>query len=109
MSRIIRLIDNETIDICDYRNSGYLFDHNAPTIEDIRKQISNIDVWCVFKETINPFVLYGEKEELQHRIDKAIEYIKSDDGIKLFNSISSRQQWYNYLLSILEGKEVKDE
>ena len=77
MSRIIRLIDNETIEISDYRNSGYLFDHNAPTIEDIRKQISNIDDWCCFKETINPFVLYGEKEELQQRIDKAIEYIES--------------------------------
>ena len=82
MSRIIRVIDNETIEISDYRNSGYLFDHNAPTIEDIRKQISNIDDWCVFKETINPFVLYGEKEELQQRIDKAIEYIyKFEDRI----------------------------
>lgn len=77
MSRIIRVINNETIEISDYRNSGCLFNHNAPTIEDIRKQISNIDDWCVFKETINPFVLYGEKEELQERIDKAIEYINS--------------------------------
>ena len=77
MSRIIRLIDNETIEISDYRNSGYLFDHNAPTIEDIRKQISNIDDWCYFKETINPFVLYGEKEELQHRIDKGLKLLDS--------------------------------
>ena len=53
---------------------------------------------------------YSERYwELKKQVDKAIEYIKSDDGIKLFNSISSRQQWYNYLLSILEGKEVKDE
>lgn len=48
-------------------------------------------------------------DELENKIYKAIEYIKSDGGIKLFNSISSRQQWYNYLLSILEGKEVEDE
>lgn len=77
MSRIIRVINNETIEISDYRNSGWLFDHNAPTIEDIRKQISNIDDWCVFKETINPFVLYGEKEELQQRIDKVLDFINT--------------------------------
>ena len=100
MSRIIRLIDNETIEISEYRNSGYLFDHNAPTIEDIRKQISNIDDWCCFKETINPFVLYGKKEELQHRIDKAIEYIKSNE--KEYGSLEENEK---IILNILRGKD----
>lgn len=110
MSRIIRLIDNETIEISDYRNSGYLFDHNAPTIEDIRKQISNIDDWCAFKETINPFVLYGEKEKLQHKIDKAIKYIKEwciDD--EFYVNLTKKEKCIFDVLSILEGKEVEDE
>ena len=98
MSRIIRLIDNETIEISDYRNSGYLFDHNAPTIEDIRKQISNIDDWCCFKETINPFVLYGEKEELQQRIDKAIKEL--EQGLK---ELDKRARWNVYSEEYLEN------
>ena len=113
MSRIIRLIDNETIEISDYRNSGYLFDNNAPTIEDIRKQISNIDDWCCFKETINPFVLYGEKEELQHRISKAIEYIenayeeeyhKPKEVIKTFNLKNCTYEPSLVVLGILKGE-----
>lgn len=106
MSRIIRVIDNETIEISDYRNSGYLFDHNAPTIEDVRKQLSNIDDWCCFKETINPFLLYGEKEELQQRIDKAIDYIERN--CLEFNVKYACQGLNNdkvdVLLNILRGK-----
>lgn len=103
MSRIIRVINNETIEISDYRNSGYLFDHNTPTIKDIRKQISNIDDWCVFKETINPFVLYGEKEELQHRINEAIEYINKVKTFAMVDKVNILS--INTLEDILRGED----
>ena len=45
-------------------------------------------------------------KKIQDRIDKAIEYITSEESINMFTSIDAREEWLkiNYkLLNILKG------
>jgi hypothetical protein len=46
--------------------------------------------------------------ELQERIDKAIEYITSEETINMFSSINAREKWLKInhkLLKILKGED----
>lgn len=84
MSRLIKVINNETIEISDYRCGAVLYPENPPTLQNIKDQIENCKDWCVFKKTINPFVLYSEKQQLQSNWNSLREWL--EDYIKLFDN-----------------------
>ena len=63
--KAIRVINNELIEIMEYKNPRICF--NDYELEDVEN-------YCVFKETINPFQLY---KELQRK-DKIINEIKKE-------------------------------
>lgn len=102
MSRRIKVINNELIEISDYRCSASLYPEVPPTLQNIKDQIVHSEDWCVFKETINPFVLYSNYYELQHRIDTSIKTLKN-----LKKSARWERHLYevDYLIAILKGDE----
>ena len=93
MSKIIKVLDNNLIEIADYRCPEVIFKNSKlpPTLQDVKNETENFEWYCVFKETINPFELYAQVVELEtenkklwerhneehEQICKAIEYIKS--------------------------------
>ncbi len=79
MSRLIKVIDNETIEIADYRNPEVIFksSQNPPTLQDTKNEIEHLEWYCTFKDTINPFQMYAENERLHSIIKEVREYIES--------------------------------
>lgn len=58
------------------------------------------------KSTSDCIELAKQLKEAQKRIDKAIEYITSEESIDIFTTIESREQWLKVnkkLLNILRG------
>ena len=82
MSKIIKVVDKEhnLIEIADYRCPEVIFKskQNPPTLQDTRNEIENLEWYCVFKRTINPFELYGENEQLHSIIKEVREYIEKN-------------------------------
>ena len=74
MSRIIKVIDNETIEIADYRNPEVIFksSQNPPTLQDTKNEIEHLEWYCTFKDTINPFQVYEENKRLNNIINEAL-------------------------------------
>lgn len=85
MSRIIKVIDNETIEIADYRNPEAIFksSQNPPTLQDTKNEIEHLEWYCTFKDTINPFQMYEENIKLHHIIKEVREYINKNGIIDL--------------------------
>lgn len=128
MSRLIKVIDNENIEISDYRCSAILYHENPPTLQNIKDQIEHCEDWCVFKETINPFVLYSEKQQLQSNWNSLKELISGnkriyedsnkslEDTFKILNSDLPPRYYMNngclemtdYLLDKINELEGKD-
>lgn len=67
MSKFLRVIDNETIEIARYRNPRIAF--NDPNYEDISS-------YCDLKAIINPFTLYEENEQLKYQLQQKENIIK---------------------------------
>lgn len=82
MSRLIKIIDENTIELADYRCPEVIFKNsqNPPTLQNIKDEIEHLEWYCTFKTTINPFQMYAENEILHYRINKAIDYI-NENGI----------------------------
>ena len=78
MSRLIKVIDNEIIEIADYRNPEVIFksSQNPPTLQDTKNEIEHLEWYCTFKDTINPFQMYAENERLHSIIKEVREYIE---------------------------------
>ena len=89
----MKVIDNETIEIASYRNPRIVF--NDYRYDDIER-------YCDFKATINPFVLYGENERLHNIIKEVREYINSNEFIGRIRLSSENKQAINKLLEILD-------
>ena len=102
MSRIIKVIDNETIEIADYRNPEAIFksSQNPPTLQNTRDEIEHIEWYCTFKDTINPFKMCEENKRLNNIINKAIEYIEHKASIRECYMINGKE--YKELLEILD-------
>lgn len=79
MSKIIKVVDKEhnLIEIADYRCPEVIFKskQNPPTLQDTRNEIENLEWYCVFKRTINPFQMYEENHRLHSIIKEVREYI----------------------------------
>lgn len=65
MSKFIRVIDNETIEIREHRTPDVVFQTN--------EYYSN-DVYCI-KDVVKPFELYANNKINQQKIDKVNSYI----------------------------------
>jgi hypothetical protein len=66
MNKIIKVIDNETIILEEYKTPDAVFETN--------EYYSN-DLYCITKEVIKPFELYVKNEINQQKIDKVTSYI----------------------------------
>lgn len=52
-----------------------------------------------------------KKYNLQNKIDKAIEYITSEETINMFSSINAREKWLKInhkILNILQGSDKSE-
>ena len=78
MSRLIKVIDNEIIEIAEYRCPEVIFKNsqNPPTLQDTKNEIEHLEWYCTFKDTINPFQMYAENERLHSIIKEVREYIQ---------------------------------
>ena len=92
---IIKVIDDETIEIRKYAKPNLVFNTNEYT---------NDYDYCTFKETINPFVLYGEKVELENKVNKAIKILHSMKHCELLLG-GYKKSNIDKLLEILGDKE----
>ncbi len=81
MSRLIKIIDENTIEIAEYRNPEVIFksSENPPTLQNIKDEIEHLEWYCTFKDTINPFQMYAENEILHSIIKEVREYIKENE------------------------------
>ena len=72
MSRLIKVIDNETIEIADYRCPEVIFKNSQtpPTLQNIKDEIEHLEWYCTFKDTINPFQMYEENKRLNNIINE---------------------------------------
>lgn len=76
MARLVKIIDNKYVQIEEYRNPNICFNTN---------EYSDFEDYCTLRETIDPFEMFYENQELQQenqelkdRIGKTIEYIEKD-------------------------------
>ena len=67
MSRLIRLLNNETIEILEYSKANACFQTN---------EYPNDELFCVIRETFNPFDLFQEKLVLEQEIERLHSIIK---------------------------------
>ena len=61
MSRIIKLLNNETIEIVEYSKANACFQTN---------KYPNDELFCVIREQINPFDMFQEKLSLEQEIER---------------------------------------
>ena len=77
MSRLIKIIDENTIELADYRCPEVIFKNSQipPTLQNIKDEIEHLEWYCTFKATINPFQMYAENERLHSIIKEVRKYI----------------------------------
>lgn len=61
MSRIIKLLNNETIEIVEYSKANACFQTN---------KYPNDEIFCVIREQINPFDMFLKKLSLEKKIER---------------------------------------
>jgi len=76
MSKTIKIINDELIEIASYRNPEIVF-HDSNNPRHLKPEYDNFESYCDFKEVINPFELYAENQQLKkQKDDVVIKYIK---------------------------------
>lgn len=108
MSKIIKVINNELIEIASYRNPEVVF-HNSNNPRHLEPEYDNFESYCDYKKVINPFQLIEENIKYKEILDKIKEYITtrtpSDIGIsgnkpKKYYTLSEDE--VDYILELLE-------
>lgn len=66
MIRLVKIIDNKYVQIEEYRNPNICFNTN---------EYSNFEDYCTLRETFDPFEMFYENQELEIRINKALNKI----------------------------------
>ncbi len=113
MSRLIKIIDENTIELAEYRCPEVIFKNSQtpPTLQNIKDEIEHLEWYCTFKTTINPFQMYAENERLHSIIKEVREYINDNVMVYAFND-KKFPHWdfnddnINDILEILDKKEV---
>ena len=94
--KAIRVINNELIEIMEYKNPRICFNNY---------ELDDIENYCVFKETINPFQLYKELQRKDNIIDKAIEYFEYQLSQLYFEKDTMAKMLCAMALVILRGED----
>ncbi len=99
MSKIIKVLDTEHIEIREYRNPNLVFNTNE---YDINDKI------CIFREVINPFIMKQQIDQLTNNWNELEEWLKS--YIALFdNPATLEEQTLEDLKEVLDKmKEIKE-
>lgn len=100
MSKTIKIINDELVEIASYRNPEIVF-HNSNNPSHLKPEYDNFESYCDFKEVINPFELYAENQQLKKQKDDVVEYIKKN---KLFKYVYDEEE----LFEIITDKQAKD-
>ncbi len=66
MIRLVKIIDNKYVQIEEYRNPNICFNTN---------EYSDFEDYCTLRETFDPFEMFYENQELEIRINKALNKI----------------------------------
>lgn len=66
MIRLVKIIDNKYVQIEEYRNPNVCFNTN---------EYSDFEDYCTLRETFDPFEMFYENQELEIRINKALNKI----------------------------------
>ena len=100
MSRLIKIIDENTIELADYRCPEVIFKNSQtpPTLQNIKDEIEHLEWYCTFKATINPFQMYAENEKLHSIIKEVRKYINENEDYFYNYPLVSRE----HLLEILD-------
>ena len=119
MSKLIKVIDNQTIELISVRNPNVCFNKIDTTYvrdEGIPGELKtslfkDCEYYCDFKKQINPFELYSDYEKQQQEIDRLNKIINKT----LANIEKQKKKMYKsrnkiamYVLMNIE-KELKEE
>ena len=77
MSKTIKIINDELVEIASYRNPKIVF-HDSNNPRHLEPEYDNFESYCDFKEVINPFELYAENQQLKKQKDDVVEFIKKE-------------------------------
>ena len=111
MSRLIKIINENTIELVEYRCPEVIFksSQNPPTLQNIKDEIEHLEWYCTFKATINPFQMYAENEILHSIIKEVREYLNNHieqwNNVEEFINVIEEDE---YILSLLD-KESNNE
>lgn len=119
MSRLIKIIDENTIELADYRCPEVIFksSQNPPTLQNIKDEIEHLEWYCIFKDTINPFQMYEENKRLTNIINELRELVEKGTDFKsiyfkkdkedLWKVILANEIKEKYLEVLDKGSEMK--
>lgn len=105
MSKTIKIINDELVEIASYRNPEIVF-HDSNNPRRLKPEYDNFESYCDFKEVINPFELYAENQQLKKQKDDVIEDIKKQITFctnEAEGTVNNEKCWMavNYLKKIL--------
>lgn len=98
---IMRVINDELIDLREYRNANAAFNTN---------EYCKSDDICIFHEQINPFDLYYENKEKDKEIEKLKYKLKSIVYTCYESDMSYeefKQVWVNAFSKLYDPKDIK--
>lgn len=85
MSKLIKVIDNQTIELISVRNPNVCF----TSIDNPNPIYENYECFCDFKKQINPFELYSKSQEQKIEIKKLNKIINDLEKFLLNIHIST--------------------
>ena len=97
MSKIIKVLDTEHIEIREYRNPNLVFNTNE---YDINDKI------CILREVINPFIMQQQIQELTKNWNELEEWVKE---LQKFKGINQQGFSWGVAQEVLDKmKEIKE-
>ena len=73
MSKLIKVIDNENIEISCYVNPSLCFEYEG---------YDDYDSYCIYKEIINPFKMFEENKRLNNIINELEKTLNSKEYLR---------------------------
>lgn len=73
MSRLVKIVDNNYVQIEEYKNPNICFNTN---------EYDNFEDYCTLRKTFDPFKMFYENQKLKDNWIKLKEIAKSQSGFK---------------------------